>query len=174
MTDQYFKNFNNLPPLPQHVIDEGLNAEYEFVFGPPMNVRFRGETMRETKFFKLLEKEFTDVKTSFLKNPPMSYYGWHQDFARYSALNWELKTNPKSGAYYRLLDPPEQHKELFYKLYPVDYTPNHLTLLNVKEDHCIINDSTEDRIVLTVGMYNPRATYQTVKEFLESLDTIEW
>jgi hypothetical protein len=172
-TEEKFFHLSNLPILSEKYITEALETDYQFTDYPNI---YRGESsFGHSGFCGLLKNRFGEVSANFCKNLPRSVYNWHIDSSRESAINWVIKTNPMAKTYYRneydndILTHnrlKDNKRVLFFELEEVDYTILKPTLLNTTFNHMVINDSDEDRIILTVTV---PATYHEIKEFINIL-----
>ena len=170
-----FYHLTNLPPLSNDLIDEGLNGNFFWSLNPN-TFKSDAPLFKSTIFFKLLERQFGICNASYLKNFPYMLYDWHTDQQRSASINWALKTNPKASTFYRDYyenDPFSKkmaengRRPLFWKLQEVDYTLYRPTLLNTSVPHSVINNSTEERIILSVSVHS--ASYNELKDFLSHL-----
>lgn len=177
---EYFYHFKNLPALSDDIINEALNSEY-FWSLKPNTFKCDAKLFKSSRFFKLLEEKFGWCNASYIKNFPFMLYDWHIDQSRSSSLNWVIKTNPKASTFYRDFyenDPFSKkisesgNRPLFWKLQEVDYTLYKPTILNTSMPHCVINNSSEERIILSVSVHTP--PYNILKDFLCKLEGSEW
>jgi hypothetical protein len=95
-----------------------------------------------------------------------SYYDWHIDKNRSVGINWLIKTNPKASTYYR---DPILPDSKFYNLTEVDYKLHNPTLFNTEFEHCVINNYPEERIILSLSIFND-AKFDDVVDFLSQLE----
>jgi hypothetical protein len=170
-----FHHLTNLPPLPEEIIQTGLTGNYFWTLNPNI-CDSSAAIFKETFFFKLLEKRFGRCNASFIKFLPFMYYDWHIDQQRTTSLNWVIQTNSKASTFYRNYydgDPYSKELEengrrpLFWKLEEVDYTLYRPTMLKTSVPHCVINNSPEERMVLSVTIHF--AKYDELKDFLSHL-----
>lgn len=170
-----FYHLTNLPPLSSDLIEEGLNADYYWNLNPN-TFKSDAPSFKSTFFFKLLEKQFGICNASYIKNFPFMLYDWHMDQQRASSINWVIKTNPKASTFYRDYyegDPFSKkmaehgRRPLFWKLQEVNYTLFKPTILNTSVPHSVINNSSEERIILSVSVHS--ASYDNLKDFLSHL-----
>ena len=158
-----FSVMEHLPILPAVYTKEAFSGEFvytqsPFVYTTPASL------FTKTQFYKTLENQFGLIKCKYLKNPPNSLYDWHCDRSRHCALNWIVKTTPDARTFYR----SENKHKFFWDLDQVDYRESYPTLLNTKNEHCVYNNSTEERIILSLSICD--YPYHQVREFLKLLD----
>lgn len=172
MLSSNFTVLSNLPQLPLAYIQEGINNPY--VFTEPSEILVRGKTyaseaplFSKTEFCSLLQKEFGRVIARYLKNPPYSLYDWHTDKFRNCGINWVVQSNPEAKVWYR----SSNHHGLFWDIEEAQYQDHYPTLLDTTKEHSVFNNSTEERIILSVTLVK-RPSYQEVADFLSKL-TIE-
>lgn len=158
-----FYQLTNFPPLPQEIITDGLTEPYEFTVSPYTLSR-RAELLYLTDFYKVLTNQFGKVECKYLRNTANSYYDWHVDKNRQSALNWIIKTNPGASTFFR----SNNQSKFFWDLEEVIYSIEYPTLLNTKQEHCIVNNYAEERTILSVSILNDHS-YKTVLEFLQTI-----
>jgi len=174
MTDK-FTHFPNLPCLPDDVIQEALTIEYTILEHPHI-IRSTAHKFKETEFFRKFSLAFDDCNASYMKFFPNSFYDWHIDRGRKCGINWVIKTNPRSSAFFRshynsgvLYHNRVAQKApvLYWKLEEVDYTLYKPTLMNTDFEHCVVNNYPEERIILTLNSKD--GTYSDIKEWLQNL-----
>jgi hypothetical protein len=164
-----FSPLLNLPPLPKIYINEGLSSTFNFsdlnkteiaVYTTPALL------FSKSKFVELLENQFnTRIICRYLKNPPNSIYDWHTDIFRLTAINWIVKSNPNARVWYR----SNNRHRLFWDLEEVVYQDHYPTLLDSKQEHSVFNNSAEERIILSVTIFNG-PSYQELLNFLSALN----
>jgi hypothetical protein len=168
----YFKHLTNLPPLPKKYIQEGINSKFEFIRRP--NLLWSTTSFDETNFYKLLKNQYGDCLVKYYQNPKNSLYDWHTDMTRCVTINWPIKTNVKASTYYRKpmqeMDRGSDMRPLFYHLTEIDYKIYRPTLLNTTFEHCVVNNYTEDRIIMSLTVLN-NAKFDEVSNFLSTLQT---
>lgn len=162
MSTKFFQ-LTNLPPLPPEIIADGLNGGFEFTVSPYALAK-RAELFYATDFYKLLSDHFGKVHCKYLQNPANSYYEWHTDKTRQSALNWVIETNPRAGTFFR----NNNQSKFFWDLEEVVYSDQCPTLINTKQEHCVINNYPKERTILTLSISGDYS-YETVLEFLQSV-----
>ena len=167
----YFKHLTNLPVLPDKYILEGLYSKFELIKRPNL---LRGvSSFEETSFFKLLKDRYEICYVSYCQSPANSCYNWHIDLNRNVGINWVIKTNTKAGTYYKEpieeFNPGEGVNPLFHKLIEVDYKLYNPMLLNTGLEHCVINNYSETRIIMTLSILN-NAKFAEVSDFLSKLN----
>lgn len=163
MSDKFYQ-LTNFPLLPPEIITEGLTDPYEFTVSP-YTLSKRAELFYTTDFYKILTDRFGRVECRYFKNPANSYYDWHVDKNRQSGLNWIIKTNPGAGTFFR----SSNQSKFFWDLEEVMYSMEYPTLINTKQEHCIFNNYSEERTILSVSIFNDHS-YETVLEFLKTIN----
>lgn len=159
-----FKEFQNIP---MGVVDEAKRANYELGHLP--NQLKAPSSFNNSKIMSLLKTEFGQIGGMYIKNHAWSYYDWHIDMGRKCSLNWLLKTNTDAVTLYRERLEPDRKTSIIYNITPVEYCLYKPTLMEVTHEHCVINPSSEDRIIFSVSL---NVEYDAVKEFLCSIKTI--
>lgn len=119
-------------------------------------------SFENSKFMEDLRKEFKHVRTNYLKFDPMTCYDWHVDAARNCSINFLLNDVVDSLTLFRNYIQDSRH---WYDIKRLKYNLFEPTLLNVKEEHSVINFSNETRYVLTIG-FTLDVSYMNVKRFL--------
>ena len=155
-----FHFLNNLGPIEDKYIQEGLTTNYKEVFKPNL---FIGHcSYDESDFVKRLREKFSYVKSLWLLNPPWSLNDWHTDiYGRNVAINIPIKMPENSATYVRELFYPDAPTK-YFKIKPVQYELYKPTLLNVFEEHCVINPSDETRIVMSITVGDKSLFYKDV------------
>lgn len=170
--EKYFYKFNNYPDLPKKYIDEACASDFTISLAP--NLFLAPTSFHNSAFVHNIQEHFkTQCVLKYHLNVPNSYYDWHKDARRECAVNWLIKTNNESSVYYREVIQeaiPDNHDPLFYKLIKAEYQLYKPTLLNTKFDHCVINDSSETRIILSMSIVN--ISYENVLDYLKNLDNV--
>jgi hypothetical protein len=136
----------NLPDLTSEIVNEALTNEYRQI-ERPYGLISESLTMSQTKFAKNLENKFGSARVGFLKMRP-GYYDWHRDDFRNCAINWLVTPSPKALTLHRT----NQDKIFWWDIEEVKYIPLKPTLLDVTQEHCVINNSSDERIILTLSI----------------------
>lgn len=167
------KFFTNLdfPELPKKYIQEALNSKFICRKNPTLYLA--ESSFNETSLFKVLDTKFGNCHSFYSLNPPNSLYDWHIDVQRKTVINWVIKSNPEARTYYRepITEsdwngiPGSQKKPIMWNLTQVKYDSTKPTLLDISQEHCVINDWPEDRIILSLCI-NELVPYQDVLDFL--------
>jgi hypothetical protein len=163
MSTKFFQ-LTNLPPLSPEIIADGLDDQFEFTVSP-YALGKRASLFYETNFYKLLTDQYGEIICKYIRNPANSYYDWHVDKTRQSALNWVIDTNPGAGTFFR----GNNRAKFFWDLEEVVYSTSCPTLINTTQEHCVFNNYPKERTILTLtvrGAYS----YDTVLEFLQSVN----
>ena len=170
--DEKFFSFANLPALTSDVIQDALTAEYEISEMPSL-LRAEANLFKQTDFYKKFDQHFGKCGAYYLKNYPMMLYDWHIDRNRTCAVNWVIKSGPRSATFHRdtyqndLLTKNRLEKNLkilFWDLTEIEYRQYYPTLIRTDIEHCIVNNDPEDRIILSLSTLN--GGYEEVKDFL--------
>ena len=165
-------NFLHLPNLPDYIIDDSLNAEYQYNNSPNV-IRADAHKFTQTNFYKKLQETFGECKAHYIKNPPYMLYDWHTDTKRYCGINWVIKTNENANTFFRELYEDDTYgreviakcyNPLIWKLEKVNYILQKPTLFRTTEPHCVVNNSDKERIILTVAATEP--TYEEMLRYL--------
>jgi len=159
-----FYQLINLPTLPTEIIADGLANGFEYTESPYAHAK-RAALFHETEFSKLLKHQFGTIGAKYLKNSPNSFYDWHTDKIRNCSLNWIIKTNPGAKTFYR----SNNHDKFLWDLEEVVYHASCPTLLDTTQEHCVINNHSEERIILSVSILDGHS-YADVLAFLKSIN----
>lgn len=163
-----FACLHNLPKFPQKCIEEALKANYTQVYKPDLLRAF--SSFNNTSFVRNLQDRFGKCGGMYLKNMPMTYYDWHIDMNRTCSINW-LLTNTGGSALYREHIPSNEGKSITYKISKVEYELHKPTMLDVTKEHCVINDTHEERIIFSLSFTAP---YNEVYNYLSSIDITDY
>lgn len=178
MKQENFFHFTNFPDLQREIIDEGLNAKYEW-WVTPNNLRAETTTFQHTEIYKVIVDNFGYCKAAFYKNLPFMLYDWHSDNNRMASINWVIQSDDHAYCFFRdLIEGDPYSKEilergysnpLFWQLEKVEYKLYRPTILRTKAKHSVINASPKERIILSVTIGTPYTTYEEIKYFLSNL-----
>lgn len=160
----------NLPQLPQVYMDEGINSNFNYTESHGKTYACEAVSFSKTKFFSLLQEKFGETKARYLKNPPYSLYDWHTDRLRDCGIHWTVRTNPDASVWYR----SNNRDKLFWDLEKAQYQDHYPSLFDTTAEHSVFNNSDQERIILSVTIYNGRPSYQTLLAFLQSLRIEEY
>jgi hypothetical protein len=163
MSTKFFQ-LTNLPPLSPEIIADGLDNQFEFTVSPYALAK-RVSLFYETNFYKLLTDQFGKIGCKYLRNPANSYYDWHVDKTRQSALNWVIDTNPGAGTFFR----DNNRSKFFWDLEEVAYSTSCPTLINTKQEHCVFNNYPKERTIMSLSILD-NYSYDIVLEFLQSIN----
>lgn len=166
-TDRFHK-LSNLPKLPEKYFAEAFEAQYVHI-EDPVSYSATCKEFSKSRFFNTLRGRFGWVDAAFLKNEPMSFYNWHIDKGRKCAINWPIQSTDSAFTFYR--DSLERRPLHFVER--VDYELLTPTLIDTSFRHCVLNNSTEERIILSIAI-SDRYTYKDVKQFLQQLTITEY
>jgi hypothetical protein len=168
--EELYYCFEDYPTLQSSFMSEGLSAEYKEHFHPH---DFRSPcSFGNTKFVRTLKQNIGEVTALWIKNPPNTLYNWHIDKdIRKCSINFVIKQSDKAVALYR--KPMYDVKEvIYYKTYTVKYIIGKPTILNVKKEHCVINPSDEERIILSLCVRE--SSYEDTLNFMKTLNITEY
>jgi hypothetical protein len=171
INDQYYYKLGHLPALPECYIAEGLTATFNYnpipalYWTPP-------STFESTDFVKSLREKFGFSWVKFNLFPSNVLYDWHSDSSRRCSINWVIKTNPMAHTFFKEpvkeTIPLEGMTTLTNHLIEVEYDLYKPTILNTTKKHCVINNYPEDRIIMSMSIFN-EASYEEVLEYLKNL-----
>ena len=159
-----------IPDIDERYVTEAIFSKYTLHHQP--NDLRANSSFNSTEFMRLLQKNLGRVSCLYLKNPPSSLYDWHIDRkeARLCSINIPIR-NENSYAYFRELIPGEEGKRsIMYKLDPVKYVLYKPTVLNVSNEHCVINNSDKERIILSLSVHE--STFDQTVDYLKKLNDI--
>jgi len=161
MVNKFFC-LRNFPDLDSKYIEEGLNGKYNQNFKPHV---FRSWcTYDESDFAKELKFKFVNVRSTWLMNPPWTLYDWHTDVGRSCSINIPIKMPDRAAAYVKDQLVPEI-KTKYFKLTEVEYILNKPTILNVSQEHCVVNPTNETRIILSIS-FEGDVKYEDILNYL--------
>jgi hypothetical protein len=163
-----FQKLSNLPKLPEKYFKEALESEYVRI-EDPVSYSTQCKEFSKSKFFNTLRGRFGWVEAVFLKNEPMSFYNWHIDKGRKCALNWPIQSSSDAFTFYR--DSLEARP--IHIMERVDYELFTPTLIDTTFRHCVLNNSMQERIILSIAI-SDRYSYKEVKQFLQELTITEY
>jgi hypothetical protein len=149
--------------LPDSMIQEGLTGTYR-KHQSPYSFSANASQMKSSKFYQLLGNMFGELNVDYLKNEPNSLYDWHVDYNRSCSINWVIQTNTKAVTFFRT----NYVKPFFWDLEEVKYELFKPTVLDTTKSHCVINNSNEERIILSLSIFKKNA-YTEVVEYLQNL-----
>jgi hypothetical protein len=144
MSNAYFFNTNYIPQCIDRIRIERDEPRW---YTSPFGVKRSDLSPELTKYFQdRLPFKITDA--GFLSRDPISIYDPHIDPNRTFAINI-LLTDPHPLANTYALE----HNLDYTGVRPVvvGYTKDAITLLNTKKIHWIVNHSSSERIVLSIG-----------------------
>jgi len=159
-----FFQLTNLPPLSPEIVADGLDDQFEFTVSP-YTLAKPARLFYETNFYKILTDQFGEIGCKYFRNPANSYYDWHVDKRRQSALNWVIATNPGAGTFFR----DNNRSKFFWDLEEVVYSTSCPTLINTTQEHCVVNNYSKERTILSLTVRGENS-YDTVLEFLQSVN----
>ena len=163
-----FHKLNNLPKLPEKYFKEAFESEYTHIEDP---VSYSAECaqFKNTKFYQMLRSRFGWVDAAFLKNEPMTFYNWHIDKGRKCAINWPIQSSDSAFTFYR----DSLERRPLHIMERVDYELYTPTLIDTTFRHCVLNNSMEERIILSIAI-SDKFYYKDVKQFLQQLTITEY
>ena len=167
----------HFPDLPEKYYQEYKNSTYNLEFHP--NVLSGACSFENSKLAKRINEQFNlQIWSRFHKMPSRTMYDWHKDRGgRQCALNWIIKETPNSYCFFGN-HKTEFHTEekysgdliYFYDIDSVEYVWKKPTLLNVRNRHLIVNNSDEDRIIMSVSL---SVDYKTALKYLNGIQVTE-
>lgn len=159
----HFCHLTNIERIPEPYVREAINAKYELLYKP---TRIKASSnFEKSSLVNLIKKKFRGVQAEYLKNSPRSIYDWHTDIGRQCSINWVLKSNPRAVTMYRTKhEVPDGVKSFTYDLHEVDYTLYRPTIINTTKEHCVINPSDTERIILSLTVFD--YSYEEVRDYL--------
>jgi len=164
--DDYFYCLRNFPDLENEYVNQGLSAT--FTLKQPAPVIFAAKANIENSYiYKILLSHTKIMEMNWLMFPAKSNYNWHTDrFGRNCAVNIPIRVPDDAKTFCR---EPMFHgaKEPFiwYNVEQVEYIINKPTILNVKREHCVINSSNQDRIILSISFDE---SYEIILDYMTS------
>jgi len=168
--EELYYCFENYPTVHPSFMAEGLNAEYTEHFHPH---DFRSKCSFEyTDFMQTLRENIGEVTALWIKNPPNTFYNWHIDKdIRKCSINFVIKQSDKSLALFRK-PMYDTQQIIYYKTQTVKYILGKPTILNVKKEHCVVNPSDEERIILSLCVR--QSSYEDTLAFMKTLNLSEY
>lgn len=163
-----FQKLTNLPKLSEKYFNEAFESEYIHV-EDPVSYNAKCIKFKNTKFYEMLCERFGWVDAVFLKNEPMTFYNWHIDKGRKCAINWPIKSSDNAFTFYR----DSLERRPIHVMERVDYELFTPTLIDTTFRHCVLNNSPEERIILSIA-FSDRYSYKEVKQFLQQLTITEY
>lgn len=168
--EDLFHCFENYPNLSQSIIQEGSTATFTEHYYPHVykaDCSFGG-----CDFIKLLKQNLGDVTALWIQNPPNTLYDWHIDREiRQCSINFEIEENPNAMALFR--EPIGKGKDIiYYNIHKVKYAIGKPTVLNVKSPHCVINQSDEPRVILSLCVH--KSSYKETVDYMKTLNISEY
>lgn len=163
-----FQKLTNLPKLSEKYFSEAFQSEYTYV-EDPVSYSAPCKQFSQSKFFNTLRDRFGWIEAVFLKNEPMSFYNWHIDKGRKCALNWPIQSSDSAFTFYR----DSLYHQPIHFMERVDYELFTPTLIDTTFRHCVLNNSPEERIILSIAI-SDRHSYKEVKQFLQQLTITEY
>ena len=165
--EDYYYCFDNYPSLSDRYVNEAIHSEYVEHYNP--HDYRSGCSFNNSNFIKILKQNIGDVSALWIKNPPNTIYDWHIDKnIRQCSINFVIKQSDNALALYR--EPISQEgtdKIIYYKSHTVRYVIGKPTVLNVKKEHCVINPTNEDRIILSLCV--KQSSYKQTVDFMKTL-----
>ena len=158
---------DHLPDLDQKYVKEALRNPY-VTHHYPNDIR-TWTSFGSSSFVKLLEQNLGRITALYIKNPPNSLYDWHVDrkTIRQCSINFPIISD-NAYAYFRFkIENEDGKKSIMYNLDKVKYIMYKPTVLNTENEHCVINNSDNERIILSLCVIE--STYQQTVDFLKTL-----
>lgn len=164
----YFHHLINFPKLDEVYIDDALKSTYTF-HEYPVSYSAGSLRFKNTNFFKLMKLKFGANNPSFIKLNPWTLYNWHTDKERNCAINWVLKSNPKASTLYK----DTLERKHIHDIVEVDYRLLYPTILDTTHPHCVINNSDEERIILSLSI-DRNFDYVSVRNYLSNIKVVNY
>jgi len=169
MLDNCFYQLNHLPLLDKKFVNEGINGNFRSPRPEIDGIRTTRTTKADTTFTNskfiqdLKQKLSPNIHACFFRNDPYSLYDWHTDSVgnRKCVINYLLTDNIGSLTLFR-----EPTIRLNYKIAECPYTLYGPMLLNVELEHCVINNSSDYRYLLSVSL--PDVNFEQAMDFFKS------
>ena len=174
MLDNCFYQLDNLPLLSREFVDEGINGNFQLPTLEIDNIRTPRTTKAKSTFINsnfiqdLQQKLNPNIHVCFFRNDPKSLYDWHTDSVgnRKCVINYLLTASTSAMTLFR-----EPVSRLNYKITECPYVLYKPMLLNVELEHCVINNSTDHRYILSVSL--PDVTFNQAVDFFKSYQFFE-
>lgn len=171
--NEFYFSLDHLPAVDASYLELAEQAPYAYPDPVQPRSQVIGCLAREfadTQFVRDLKKQFGENKVlpAFLKNPPGTIYDWHRDIAhpergaRLCGINWLLTSEESVFTLFRV--PNSATGRLIHKIKVLPYVRFRPVLFNTQEEHCVINFTDQDRLILSVGFHD--VPYEQAKAFL--------
>jgi hypothetical protein len=169
MLDNCFYQLDHLPLIGKEFVNEGINGNFESPLAEIDGTRTSRTTKAKTTFTNstliqdLKQKLSPNVHACFFRNDPYSLYDWHTDSVgnRKCVINYPLTHNIGALTLFR-----ESVSRLNYKIAECPYILYTPILLNVDLEHCVINNSSNYRYILSISL--PDVNFEQAREFFKS------
>jgi hypothetical protein len=165
MSEKYFVNLNHLPLLDEKYVKELESSTFPdpltFIGSATGTLNRIKSSFSDTKFCNDIRQEFKVlVFADFYKVEPYTFHKWHRDAIRNVAVNFTLYDNPGSMSLFG--DPTSP---VHFSITECKYNLRQATLFNTGHRHCILNNSSEPRYLLSVSLVGKHLNFE---------DCIEW
>lgn len=161
MNNLYIKTNIKLDVISE--IHDFINTVTTWDHPDPMVSFYRGtvpnDLIKKSTVLSKLSKMCGTNPILILKMPAWSIATPHRDTYRSTSINFLLTENNDSDSFF--LD--KELRIAQYSIVPIEYDPYYCCVLNVKEQHCIVNRS-HDRYVLSL---TPNIQFEQVKQYLQ-------
>ena len=158
----------DFPTLPDFIIQEGLTGIYK-KYQTPYSFAAVASHIKNSNFYKALGNTFGEISVDYFKNEPNSLYDWHVDYKRSCSINWVIKTGPGALTFFKT----NYVKPFFWDLEKVHYELYKPTVLDTTKNHCVINNSDEERIILSISIFK-KNSYIEVVDYLQNLSSKDY
>ena len=151
--EDFYYCCEHLPEIDQSIVSEALATEYVKTSQPNEFVAPAISSFAQTHFFNKLRADLKCSYPMYKKTPSNTLYDWHMDGKldnpnrRKCSINIPLMFAEHAGVFFRTA-----REGTFYDVHRAKYVLYKPTLLNVSHEHCVINDSDSDRIVLNLSI----------------------
>jgi hypothetical protein len=113
----------------------------------------------DPEIVKIIDKFSGEKRMAFLKLPPNTCYGWHQDVSRQASINMLIK-----GVNSMCIFGTKSIEEQFINLKKLEYKKNRYYLMDVTNPHTVFNFEEEERFVITISI--AEASYIEIRNYL--------
>ena len=158
--EDFYYCCEHFPDVDKVFVDQAVNGTYKQHYRP--NYYWAPSTFLLTKFVADMSRVLKVLTTCYVKNPPYFLYDWHiDDPQRNCSINIPLVASNNAHTFFRT-----HIKSNEYTLHEVKYIMFKPTVLNIKHEHCVINNSDSDRIVLNISL---KGSYKDTVDYLKNL-----
>lgn len=165
MSEKYFVNLAHLPLLNDAYVTELEGAKFmdplHFINEPTGTINRVRSSFINTKFCQDIAEHFeVKVLAEFYKVEPYTFHKWHRDAIRNIAVNFTIYDNPGSMSLFG-----ESVSPVHFDITECQYELRRPMLFNAGQRHCIINNSSEPRYLLSVSLVGKELLFKDCKEW---------